>query len=65
MRQECDLQPCAPWRLTQPCDAQEVLGALPHRLGQGQVHKGFHIEPVHQAEPEVILRLDRVRGHGV
>ena len=51
--------------LTEACDAQQMLCPLPDRGGQRQVYKRLHPQLVHQAQPEVVLLLDGVRGQRI
>lgn len=51
--------------LTEACDAQQMLGPLPDGGRQRQVYKRLHPQFIHQAQPEVVLRLDGVRGQRV
>lgn len=51
--------------LTEARDAQQMLGPLPDGGRQRQVYKRLHPQFIHQAQPEVVLRLDGVRGQRV
>lgn len=53
----CD---CEHVEFTEACDAQQMLCPLSDRGRQRQVHKGLHPEFIDEAQPEVVLLLDRV-----
>ena len=47
-------------QLTKTGDPQQVLSPLAHRGREGEIHKGLHLGPVHQAQPCPVLWLHRV-----
>lgn len=51
--------------LTEACDAQQMLCPLPDGGRQCQVYKRLYPQFVHQAQPEVVLLLDGVRGQRI
>lgn len=56
-----DPHPCpAEAPLTKARGEEELPNSVPHRGRQGEAHEGLDVQLVHQAQPRVLLGLQRI-----